>query len=774
MKLLEWQPKAKAILWFVQCALILIALLLSYLSNPIIVNSDISRLFTSNDNNELHTINNQIAQQAVKSQILLVGHKNKVDAIADSIRLTEQLNHISGIEYVKSRYENLPSLNSIVEQYLPYRQLLLSDEYKRLLANESGNENELFAHQFSLLNQIVDPNVSLTLQHDSTLSLADYLSRSYLPTNTLVLENNHLVAQYDDKHYVLVVFETNASGLDIKQSQHVVNQIKKLLPSYQSEILVTGSIFYANEASTTGQFEMTLFGGLSILMMMFLVLWGYRHVSSLTATLCIIGISILYGTCALVIAFDEVSIIALIFSITLIGISADYSFHSLSEIFFTRCESKNPLKTIHKSLTMGFLTTAAGYVVLLFSPFILFQQIALFTMAGLGGAYLTALLFFPWLMANKVENIATLPPFIIWLNTTHKKLTYHCSAYYIVFLAAIVVASSLLVFNGFNDDVRTFYSVSADIKSNENKVKNILGQKDEPQYLLVAGKSAQSVLEQEEAVVKVLEQHVKLGNLNHYKAITQWLPSIKSQQTNIDLMVNANANGLFDKTSLMLGKTQSVLREDLQSSSFLTLEPWLETPLGQLFNNQFISENDRYYSVIRLSGLNDMTAIEGSLVNFENVYVVNKVEDISQQIAQFRTLLSYVLLMALFAAWLVFTLRFDMKAASAAIFIPGLSIVISLAISVFVQGDLNIFNMVASILILALGLDYSVYYAEHGFQKTITLTTLMSALSSISVFAILLLSSMPAIKSFGLTVFIGVLFVFLLAPQVTKWQVTHE
>jgi len=71
-------------------------------------------------------------------------------------------------------------------------------------------------------------------------------------------------------------------------------------------------------------------------------------------------------------------------------------------------------------------------------------------------------------------------------------------------------------------------------------------------------------------------------------------------------------------------------------------------------------------------------------------------------------------------------------------------------------------------LILALGLDYSVFYAEHGFEKTITITTLMSALSSIAVFAILMLSSMPAIKSFGLTVFIGVCVVFILAPQVTK------
>lgn len=772
MKFLNCQPKTKAILWFVQFILILLALVLSHSYHPIIVNSDISRMFNSEGDSELNAVNNQIEQQAVKSQILLVGHTNKLDAIADSNLLAMQLNQINGVGHVKHRYENLPNINLIVEQYLPYRQLLLSEEYKNILLTKSNDE--LFERQFSLLNQMVDPNVSLTLEHDFTLSLADYLSRPYLPTNTLTLESNHLITQYNNKYYVLIVFETNASGLDINKSQNVVEQIKKLVPSYQSEILYTGSIFYASEASATGQFEMTLFSSISMLIMLLLVFLGYRYVSSLMATLCIILISILYGICALVVVFDEVSIIALIFSITLIGISADYSFHSLSEILFTKCESKNPLKSIHKSLTMGFLTTLAGYVILLFSPFVLFQQIALFTMSGLTGAYLTALLFFPWLMTKKVNKTSSFPLFITKLNQYHQRLTHRLSASFIVASAVIVVSISVTFFNHFNDDVRSFYAVSNEIKINENKVKSILGQKDEPQYVLVSGKDSQSVLEQEEIAIALLNQHVKSGDLTHYKAITQWIPSVKSQQHNAQLMIDANTNALFDKTSLMLGQSESVLRNDLQSLKYLTLDIWLKTPFGQLFKHQFIHHNATYYSVIRLSGLTNFNAIQATFADSNNVFLINKVDDISKQIAQFRTLLVNVLIMALIAAWLVFAIRFGIKIASAAISIPGLAIIISLAISMLMQGELNIFNMVASVLILALGLDYSVYYAEHGFQKTITLTTLMSALSSIAVFAVLLLSSMPAIQSFGLTVFIGVLLVFFLSPQVTKWQATHE
>ena len=84
------------------------------------------------------------------------------------------------------------------------------------------------------------------------------------------------------------------------------------------------------------------------------------------------------------------------------------------------------------------------------------------------------------------------------------------------------------------------------------------------------------------------------------------------------------------------------------------------------------------------------------------------------------------------------------------------------------QGDLTLFNLAAGLVILALGLDYSIFYAEHGFSVLITITTLLSALSSIFVFAVLSFSSTPAIASFGQTVFLGIVITFLFSPIMTK------
>jgi len=149
------------------------------------------------------------------------------------------------------------------------------------------------------------------------------------------------------------------------------------------------------------------------------------------------------------------------------------------------------------------------------------------------------------------------------------------------------------------------------------------------------------------------------------------------------------------------------------------------------------------------------------------VFFIDKADDISAQLTLFSQQLIWLLIAAIAAAFAVFIWRYSFIMALVGVIIPTFSVVIALLLSQLIQGDLNIFNLVAALLIIALGLDYSVFYAEHGLIKKVTLTTLTSALSSVFVFAMLIFSSMSVIASFGLTIFIGVLSAFLLAPIVT-------
>ena len=87
---------------------------------------------------------------------------------------------------------------------------------------------------------------------------------------------------------------------------------------------------------------------------------------------------------------------------------------------------------------------------------------------------------------------------------------------------------------------------------------------------------------------------------------------------------------------------------------------------------------------------------------------------------------------------------------------------------------LDLFHLISLVLAAGLGLDYALFFEQAGMDRDARLRTLhgvlVSALSTLMVFALLSLSSIPVLRSIGITVTLGVLMNFLLAPwlQITR------
>ncbi len=78
---------------------------------------------------------------------------------------------------------------------------------------------------------------------------------------------------------------------------------------------------------------------------------------------------------------------------------------------------------------------------------------------------------------------------------------------------------------------------------------------------------------------------------------------------------------------------------------------------------------------------------------------------------------------------------------------------------------MNLFNYLALILVLGIGIDFTLFIAEarHELDATMFAITL-SALTTMLSFGLLSLSGTYAVHSFGLTVLIGIACAYLLAP----------
>jgi predicted exporter len=86
--------------------------------------------------------------------------------------------------------------------------------------------------------------------------------------------------------------------------------------------------------------------------------------------------------------------------------------------------------------------------------------------------------------------------------------------------------------------------------------------------------------------------------------------------------------------------------------------------------------------------------------------------------------------------------------------------------------ELNLFHLVALILAAGLGLDYALFFDHAGDDRAEQLRTLhaviVCSLTTLLVFSLLALSSIPVLRAIGSTVALGVLCNFVLALLITR------
>jgi predicted exporter len=80
--------------------------------------------------------------------------------------------------------------------------------------------------------------------------------------------------------------------------------------------------------------------------------------------------------------------------------------------------------------------------------------------------------------------------------------------------------------------------------------------------------------------------------------------------------------------------------------------------------------------------------------------------------------------------------------------------------------SLQLFHVLALMLILGVGVDYGIFLQEHGIRRDpiAWLAVVLSALSTLLSFGLLSLSKTPALQAFGVTMLIGTTVVWLIVP----------
>jgi predicted exporter len=93
-------------------------------------------------------------------------------------------------------------------------------------------------------------------------------------------------------------------------------------------------------------------------------------------------------------------------------------------------------------------------------------------------------------------------------------------------------------------------------------------------------------------------------------------------------------------------------------------------------------------------------------------------------------------------------------------------------IMVWIHEWLNLFHLVSLLLVAGLGIDYGLFLSRpainHSEQRQTLFSVSIGAISTFVMFAMLGLSAIPALKSIGVTVAVGIAVSFLTAIMLTK------
>jgi predicted exporter len=91
--------------------------------------------------------------------------------------------------------------------------------------------------------------------------------------------------------------------------------------------------------------------------------------------------------------------------------------------------------------------------------------------------------------------------------------------------------------------------------------------------------------------------------------------------------------------------------------------------------------------------------------------------------------------------------------------------VATLAILGYAGQQLQMFHVLALMLLLGVGIDYGIFMQERTQRRdTPWLAVGLSAVSAILAFGLLALSQTPALRAFGLTMLVGTTLAWLLVP----------
>lgn len=576
-----------------------------------------------------------------------------------------------------------------------------------------------------------------------------------------------LALETDGKHWALLRFESRMSAFRLDGEPRLQDALDRAANAASRaaaadvERLQGGVPLHAEAAAVQASREVNTIGLGSLLAVIVLVWLAFRSLRPILLVSASLLIGCAAGLAVVSMVFGQVHLLTLVFGASLVGVAEDYGIHWFASRQGQPGLAPRPLmRRLLPGLFLALVTSALAYLTLGVAPFPGLRQMAVFSAAGLGAAFLTVVLWFPWLdrAAPKPSGFgrriaASLSPWPRWRATRWSLL-----------LAALVAAFAITGLQRLqvNDDLRSLQSSPPDLVAQEQRIGQLLGLPSPAQFFLVTAPDPERLLQTEEALTARLHGQREQGHLGGWRAVSDWLPSAARQQQD-QALTRAAETAVLARVAELLGEPQP---PTLAPAGALVPEAWLAQPVSEPLRPLWLGPvQSQWGSVVMLEGLDAdaLPALEAVAGDLPDVRWIDRTARISDVLAHYRHMMSGLLLAGYAAVGLVLFLRFR-RQAWRALLPTALAAVLTLAALGWLGVPLQLFGVLAQLLLLGFGVDYGIFLLEHRDDPSSWLAVSLGAASTLLAFGLLALSATPALHSFGLSLGLGIALVWVLSP----------
>lgn len=600
--------------------------------------------------------------------------------------------------------------------------------------------------------------------------------------------DGYLFVAGSERQYVLLSLTVRDSVFAMGTQQTVTRLLSQahaaaLQAVPDADLITAGVILHAAAAGQQASGEVTTIGLGSLLGIILLMWLTFHSLKPILLILLSITIGCLGSLSVCWLLFGHIHLLTLVFGASLIGVAQDYGIFFLCHRLNAGADISSGalLKRLLPSLGLTLLAAVIGYMGLAFTPFPGLRNMAVFSALGLIFAWLTVVCWFPGLVSAGALQSGALVRWYgsllaRWPVCKNNKTTWVIAALMLVIIAAGVARLSA------NDDIRLLQNSPPQLISDQIKLSKLLDAPTPVQFYLVRAPTEQQLLEREEILKQRLDPLIAQQKISGYQAISNWVPSEKIQQFHLQLVQKK----LFDQALIpvahQLGEDAAWLADTrlhmLEAGHSLTVDQFLASPASEPWRHLWLGKtNGVYASIVALRGLVNvnLSVVQHAGDGLEGVQWVDKVAEISSVLGQYRQYMGWVVMCSYLVVFGLLFARY--RRATWRVLLPAaLASLITLALLGWMHQPVQMFHVLALMLLLGIGVDYGIFMQEQANANASASTGLatawlaigLSAANTLLSFGLLALSQTPALQAFGFTMLIGIAMVWIIVPLFRK------